>query len=69
MGKRVICAISLFLIVILAFIGGCVEPAPTQDLHRYTADQVIMVAQANSPSLPIAIVRAYRASETPAFTV
>jgi len=42
------------LVIGLIFAIGCGEPEPTEqpDISRYTADQVIAVAQANSPQIP-----------------
>ena len=55
-----------FLVIGLIFTVGCGEPEPTEkpDIPRYTADQVIAVAQANSPVFPSQYPQCDKASWT-----
>jgi len=58
MKRRIVWPIILvpFLVIGLIFTVGC-EEQEQPDIPRYTADQVIAVAQANSPTFPATIVR------------
>jgi len=53
-----------FLIIGPVFTVGCTQP----DITRYTADQVIAVAQAYSPTLPEGLRKQPAINDKPAFS-